>query len=184
MSKSWLVLGDRTTGGGSVITGSPHTDINGSKVARLYDKATCPRHQGIFPIISGCDLTTIIDGQPVALDGAKLSCGCSVLAGTQNIVFVEHHPPAHTHISNPVFPTIQPKADPGACSDIRDTQFNEGFILHSEFSGQPLSNRNYRIIHRDGSIEFGTTDTDGRTHIVATADIEILCVELEEESPE
>lgn len=94
MAKLWTVLGDRTTGGGSIITAAPQTDINGVKIARLHDKATCPRHKGIFSIVSGCDATIIIDGQPVALDGARLSCGCSVIAGSQNLVFVEHGSPA------------------------------------------------------------------------------------------
>lgn len=77
-----IVVGDRHSGGGSVITGSPHTDIDGLAVARVGDKATCPAHKGIFPIITG-DETLIIDGNPVARHGDRLACGCSLLSGRQ-----------------------------------------------------------------------------------------------------
>lgn len=82
MGRLIVVVGDSTSGGGRVITGSAFTDIHGSAVARISDKATCPKHQGIFPIITG-DGSWLVDGQPVARDGDRLSSGCSLLAGTQ-----------------------------------------------------------------------------------------------------
>lgn len=83
-----IVLGDKHSGGGSVINGSPHTDIDGKPIARVGDKAVCPRHKGIFPIITG-DNTLIIDGQAVARHGDKLACGCSLISGQQNHAWVE-----------------------------------------------------------------------------------------------
>ena len=83
-----IVLGDKHSGGGSVINESPHTDIDGKPIARVGDKAICPRHKGIFPIITG-DNTLIIDGQPVARHGDKLACGCSLISGQQNHAWVE-----------------------------------------------------------------------------------------------
>ncbi|HDS1675481.1 PAAR domain-containing protein [Stenotrophomonas maltophilia] len=82
MGRLIVVVGDRTSGGGRVITGAPFTDIHGSAVARISDKATCPKHQGIFSIVTG-DSTWRVDGQPVARDGDRLECGCSLMAGTQ-----------------------------------------------------------------------------------------------------
>ncbi len=82
MAKMWIVIGDPTSGGGKVITGSPFTDIDGKPVARVTDQATCPTHKGSFPIVDG-DATTIIDGQPVAVHGSGLACGCTVLAAKQ-----------------------------------------------------------------------------------------------------
>lgn len=75
MTRMWAVVGDATSSGGQVITGSPFTDIDGKPVARVNDKATCPTHKGTFPIIDG-DPTTIIDGEAVALHGSSLACGC------------------------------------------------------------------------------------------------------------
>ena len=83
-----IVLGDKHSGGGSVINGSPHTDIDGKPIARVGDKAVCPRHKGIFPIITG-DNTLIIDGEAVARHGDKLACGCSLISGQQNHAWVE-----------------------------------------------------------------------------------------------
>ncbi|MNV38420.1 PAAR motif protein [compost metagenome] len=183
MAKLWSVLGDRTTGGGSIITAAPQTDINGVKVARLNDKATCPRHKGIFPIVSGCDATIIIDGQPVALDGARLACGCSVIAGSQNLVFVDHGSPADIHAQSvlPISPAAASYSE--SPSDVQSARYDEAFVLRSGFSGLPLSNKNYRIIRQNGTVEPGRTDDDGRTHVVSAESLEILRVEIEEEMP-
>ncbi|MBN6152795.1 PAAR domain-containing protein [Xanthomonas sp. AmX2] len=84
----WIVVGDPTSSGGRVVTGSPYTDIEGAPVARVGDKAVCPLHKGAFPIVDG-DPTITIDGQAVALDGAKLACGCSVTTQRQSRAFVD-----------------------------------------------------------------------------------------------
>ncbi|MEG1680001.1 MAG: PAAR domain-containing protein [Stenotrophomonas sp.] len=88
VGRKWIVVGDLTSSSGRVITGSPFTDIEGAPVARVGDKATCPLHKGIFPIISG-DASIVIDGQPVALHGSYLACGCKVLATQQSLVFLD-----------------------------------------------------------------------------------------------
>lgn len=88
MARNWIVVGDPTSSGGSVITGSPFTDIDGIPVARVTDQASCPRHKGAYPIVDG-DSTMIVDGQPVALHGSSLSCGCKVLSAQQTRVFVD-----------------------------------------------------------------------------------------------
>ncbi|WP_296251183.1 PAAR domain-containing protein [uncultured Stenotrophomonas sp.] len=82
------MVGDATTGGGRVITGSPHTDIDGVPVARVNDKVTCPQHKGVFPIIQG-DASMIIDGQPVAINGGAVACGCGLMSVQQNHVYVD-----------------------------------------------------------------------------------------------
>lgn len=183
MAKLWSVLGDRTTGGGSIITAAPHTDINGAKVARLYDKATCHRHSGTFSIIAGCDASIMIDGQPVALDGARLACGCSVIAGSQNLVFVDHGYRASVHAKSMLPIAVAATSNSAQTSGAQNVRYDEAFVLRSGFSGLPLSNRNYRIIRQNGTVESGKTDEDGRTHVVSAESIEILKVEIEEEMP-
>ncbi len=56
--------------------------------------------------------------------------------------------------------------------------YDEGFVLKDERTGGPVSNRLYQIIRADGSRESGTTDELGRTHLVTSADIENLTIEL------
>ena len=99
MDKNWIVLGDPTSSGGSVITGSSFTDIEGVPVARVNDQATCPRHKGAFPIVDG-DSTMIVDGQPVAVHGSSLSCGCKVLSANQVRVFVSQGSGAGTRATS------------------------------------------------------------------------------------
>ncbi|WP_312647147.1 PAAR domain-containing protein, partial [Stenotrophomonas sp.] len=81
MSRMLIVVGDALQTGGSVLTGSPHTDIEGRAVARVGDRVICARH-GPGSIVTG-DSTLVIDGQPVARDGDKASCGCALMAGKQ-----------------------------------------------------------------------------------------------------
>ncbi|WP_411850353.1 PAAR domain-containing protein [Stenotrophomonas sp. LGBM10] len=88
MGRLIVVEGDATNSGGRVITGSAFTDIDGRAVARVGDKASCPAHKGIFPIISG-DISLIIDGQPAARDKDRLACGCSLIAGAQQMVHID-----------------------------------------------------------------------------------------------
>jgi uncharacterized Zn-binding protein involved in type VI secretion len=69
-------LGDGTTHGGSVITGSPNVFIGGMPAARVGDTATCPvpvpvPHVG-GPIITGSS-TVRINGVGAALTGSTVA---------------------------------------------------------------------------------------------------------------
>jgi uncharacterized Zn-binding protein involved in type VI secretion len=77
MEKHIIRLGDHTTTGGVVITGSPMATDQGKPIARLGDKATCPRcKKGWGPIVTA-DPHMKIEGIPVARDGDIVDCGCS-----------------------------------------------------------------------------------------------------------
>lgn len=81
MSKPFIVIGDKTDHGGTVLEGAATTDIEGQRIARVGDKVTCPRkgHGGTTTIVSG-DATCIIDGQPAARHGDKTACGATLIA--------------------------------------------------------------------------------------------------------
>jgi len=81
-----IVVGDALQRGGAVLSGSPHTDIDGRAVARVGDKVLCTRH-GAGAIVTG-DPTLLIDGQAVARNGDKASCGCVLLAGRQQLAHI------------------------------------------------------------------------------------------------
>ncbi len=73
-------LGDPHTHGGNVITAAPNTEINGKRVARRGDKAVCPKKgHGVVTIVEG-DPSWSVEGQPVALEGHKCSCGCALIS--------------------------------------------------------------------------------------------------------
>lgn len=87
MARIWIVVGDTTSSGGSVVTGSPFTDINGKPVARVGDAVVCGQH-GSTTIASG-DFTLSIDGQAVARQGDKCACGCVLMPVSQMQVFID-----------------------------------------------------------------------------------------------
>ena len=186
MARNWIVVGDPTSSGGSVVTGSPFTDIDGLPVARVADQATCPRHGGAFPIADG-DSTLIVDGQPVALHGSSLACGCKVLSARQARVFVERGGGARTSSKSRGATTVAAAGTfsaPSAGVVAKGKELHdEAFVLRSKLTGKPLVGRGYRVIRQDGSIEFGATDHEGRTHVIRTDGPELLKVEMEEESP-
>ena len=78
MARPFIVVGDKLSHGGSVVSGSAQTDVNGKPVSRIGDRAVCAVH-GATSIISG-DATVVIDGQPVARDGDRTACGATLLA--------------------------------------------------------------------------------------------------------
>jgi uncharacterized Zn-binding protein involved in type VI secretion len=79
MSKPFIVLGDKTSHGGVVISCSTASDCGGIKIARVGDKVSCPiPGHGVNPIITG-DNTTIIDGQAVARQGDTTACGATLI---------------------------------------------------------------------------------------------------------
>jgi uncharacterized Zn-binding protein involved in type VI secretion len=81
MSIPFIVVGDRTDHGGTVVSGSPVTDAAGRAVARVGDRVTCPRrgHGGTTVIVSG-DPTCVIDGRPAARHGDRTACGAILIA--------------------------------------------------------------------------------------------------------
>jgi uncharacterized Zn-binding protein involved in type VI secretion len=84
MAGPLIVLGDRTSHGGSVIEASTLSDCDGKGIARVGDMTVCPRH-GRSPIVSG-DTTFIVDGKAAARHGDKAGCGATLIAGQQATV--------------------------------------------------------------------------------------------------
>lgn len=155
MSRMWAIVGDATSSGGRVITGSQFTAIDGKPVARVNDKATCPTHKGTFPIVDG-DPTTIIDGQAVALHGSSLACGCRVLAVQQTRVFMDAAANAR-----------RSQSDVGAPLAASTHQYDEQIQFLGP-TGIPLAGLAYTLTLEDGSQIGGVADTEGRTQRVAT----------------
>ncbi|MGH8053756.1 MAG: PAAR domain-containing protein [Stenotrophomonas sp.] len=158
MARNWIVLGDATTGGGRVITASPYTDIDGIAVARVTDKATCPLHKGVFSILNG-DQSIIIDGHPVALNGASLECGCKVLAMKQHHVFVD----AGGGGSGSSRTTAVTEVAVAAVSIVTNLRRCDQAIRFIGETGHALANLRYTLHLADGATVEGTTDEEGKT---------------------
>ena len=82
--KGIVRIGDKTTGGGVVKSGSVKMKFSGVGVARLNDPVSCP--------IEGHSPSKIVEGHPtmkengvsVAFHGYKCSCGCTLISSLTN----------------------------------------------------------------------------------------------------
>jgi uncharacterized Zn-binding protein involved in type VI secretion len=81
MTRPFIVIGDSTSHGGTVVGGAATTDTHGKRIARIGDKVTCPRkgHGGETVVASG-DPTVIIDGSPAARHGDLTACGATLIS--------------------------------------------------------------------------------------------------------
>jgi uncharacterized Zn-binding protein involved in type VI secretion len=72
----FIVIGDRTSHGGEVISGDPTWTIDGIPVARVGDKVSCPRCERVSTIISSRFPALTDNGVPVAYDQDRTEdCG-------------------------------------------------------------------------------------------------------------
>ncbi|OWY28898.1 PAAR domain-containing protein [Herbaspirillum robiniae] len=79
MSRPFITVGDKTSHGGTVISGDQSFMLHGKAVARTGDLTTCPRCKGTFPIASGAgDMLSL--GQAPAREGDKTACGAILIA--------------------------------------------------------------------------------------------------------
>ncbi|MBP0588352.1 PAAR domain-containing protein [Paraburkholderia sp. LEh10] len=91
MARIVIVVGDSTSHGGRVITGSDTHTIGDRPIARLGDLVDCPQMypdgspHGVNRIIEA-DPSFTIDGQQVALHGHHTECGCSLIGSTMATV--------------------------------------------------------------------------------------------------
>jgi uncharacterized Zn-binding protein involved in type VI secretion len=79
MTQPFIVIGDKTSHGGTVVGGATTATTHGKQVARVGDKVTCPKC-GSTTIATG-DNTMIVMGQPIARHGDKTACGATLIAG-------------------------------------------------------------------------------------------------------
>lgn len=73
-------VGDATSHGGIVQTGSETSDVMGRAVARLGDRCSCPIAGHESCVIAEGDSDFIVDGKPAAFDGHKTSCGATLIS--------------------------------------------------------------------------------------------------------
>ena len=80
---AYITVGAKTSHGGTVISGSPHTTHNGIPVARKGDKVICKKCKKVTTILSG-DPSFVVDGEPIARGGDVTSCGAKLIAIQQS----------------------------------------------------------------------------------------------------
>jgi hypothetical protein len=113
-------------------------------------------------IIEG-DPTMIVDGEAVALDGHKTSCG-AVLISSQRATTKEYGSSAATNANSfaSFFSPYVAEED-----DVR-MKFNDKYQLFDEITNQPMADTEYAVIRESGDVEHGTSDTNGHTHLLSS----------------
>ena len=169
MSRPVIVVGDRTSHGGVVITGSPFSDIDGKAIARIGDKVTCPQkgHGSVTTIVTG-DLTDIIDGSPLARHGDKTACG-AVLISSQMLTYTDDSSGAGaaSHASNDGG-AVRSTATSMASSIADDSADHEDEVVEQYFelldeNGSPVHGYRYDLFEDEQMHTKAGALADGKT---------------------
>ena len=80
MFQGFVLLGDKTTHGGEVVSASSTTLVNGKPVALVGDEVSCPMlGHGVNAIVEG-SAHWDENGRAMVVDGCRSECGCQVLS--------------------------------------------------------------------------------------------------------
>ena len=107
MPKPLVVLGDRTSHGGTVITADTTSDIFGKYMARVGDLTVCRKCKGIFPIKAGPSDLVDGAGNGYARHGDKTACGASLIASQQWSTWSDVSSGGHSAVAGDM-PSVSP----------------------------------------------------------------------------
>ena len=124
---AYITVGAKTSHGGTVISGSPHTTHNGIPVSRKGDKVICKKCKKVTTILSG-DASFIVDGAPIARGGDVTSCGAKLIASQQSFAESGFDVGSIAQAAPLVFPKSKPDALFGN-SFVEDDKEPEGNII-------------------------------------------------------
>lgn len=166
----FIVLGDRTSHGGVVVSGDPTWTIDGQPVARVGDKVSCPRCKRTSTIVSSRFRTVIDLGKPAAFDQDTTDCGALLYSRHNNHAGWSDDSGEQSDTGNSDVNSDQaaPTGSVGVYSPKKAPRFQEHFILRSSETGELLIGVPYTIKTGDGQVIEGETDSDGRTSVVWT----------------
>jgi len=171
---AYITVGAKTSHGGTVISGSPHTTHNGIPVARKGDKVICKKCKKVTTILSG-DASFIIDGAPIARGGDVTSCGAKLIAIQQSFAESDFEVGSIAQAA----PLQFPKSDMSNSfiETIKDELTPTKIQLLNENTQEPLAGLKYTLIFKDGSVEEGLTDSYGYTVEFTNSNKEVVNIE-------
>ncbi len=162
MATPYITIGCPTSGGGQVISGNSMFLIDGIAVACIGDKATCPTHKVVATIVSG-DPYMQIFGKAAARVNDSLSCGCKLLP-QQNLVVQDNGGGSSQSAA-----TTNTAAQDRFVED-KPKEYGIQFQLKDEKTQKVFCDIPYSIIYKkDGKVETGWTDKEGKTHVINAA---------------
>lgn len=80
MSRPFIVMGDKTSHGGTVISADFTSDIYGKAMARVGDMVVCPKCKGVFRIKTGAEDMVDGDGRGYARHLDITDCGAHLIS--------------------------------------------------------------------------------------------------------
>jgi uncharacterized Zn-binding protein involved in type VI secretion len=190
MSRPFIVLGDRTSHGGTVVGASGSTDTHGQRIARVGDMVSCPKKgcRGLFPIVQG-DASMLIDGAAAAYQGCKTACG-AILIASQSVSTTRPGSAAAGAQEASAPAAALAARGAAAISDTRAARYQDepldesGERFRGRFqvldlaTGQPVAGQAVRVRSTDGHHIAGSTDAEGYTPWVERAAHEALAFNL------
>ncbi|MET3134598.1 putative Zn-binding protein involved in type VI secretion [Oxalobacteraceae bacterium GrIS 1.11] len=190
MSQPLIVLGDKTSHGGTVIGCTIASATGGKPIARQGDMVSCPKCKGVFPIAQG-DASLIIDGAPAAYHSCKVACGAVLLSSQVFTTTVPASGAAPGAGGDDTVSLAQRFGSVGAGLaaayedeplDEHGQRFQGRFQLISATDGQPVSGQSARVRSTGGQYLTGSTDAEGYTQWVERDATEALAFDLTDES--
>lgn len=157
MQKKIITVGDTNSSGGKVISGSKAHTVMGRAIARMGDQVDCPAHypdgkvHGVNRIVEGAE-NFPIDGIPVAVEGFKSECGCTLVGSLSATTIVSGV--AKLATPETPAPAVGFAAEPGA------PVFHEQLRVTHE-DGSPMAQVPFHITDEKGNVFTGLTDANG-----------------------
>lgn len=184
MSQPLIVIGDKTSHGGTVIGCSSSSDTMGKGWARVGDMVSCPRCKGVFPISQG-DASLTDDGRAVAYHGCKVACGATLIS-SQMLTFTEPSGGAGQGAAGggalaKGFGRVGAATVAGFQDEVLDGErqrFRGRFQILDLGTGEPVVGESVRVRSTGGRDLTGTTDADGFTQWVEHDRNEALALHL------
>ena len=163
MGKPLIVWGDKTDHGGTVIGSSAVSDTHGKQIARVGDAVSCPKRGHNNVVIVTGDSTFILDGQPVAYDGCKTSCGATLISSQAVTTTGDTSGEQSRGSSGSSAPQNAVAASSAPQKQAASQDYDQHFVLLNDQTGEPLEHVKYRIQLEDGRLVEGATDERGKT---------------------
>lgn len=155
MGSAFIREGDTTSHGGRVLACTSTNIVFGKPLALEGDMVSCPKCNGVYPIVGVRNRSMTFGGRAVATEGDKTACGATLIA-SQGEATVE--------------PTSGAGGSVGAGKSVvaqnvaqDDGAYRGRFQLVDDNTRAPLANHPYTITSADGKTIQGTTDASGHT---------------------
>ena len=152
-----ICVGDKTSCGGTVVSGSSCSTVNDRAIARLGDKISCKKN---CVIVNGND-TEIIDGAAMALHGSQTSGHCTCLSGNNDFHGDAHGAEAASNV--PAAADVGIAFMPAMAALLKEEHWLE-FRL-TDGADQPIANQQFVVVDPSGARISGYLDARGHARV-------------------